>query len=221
MRIRYAPLAVACAIMVAGAAQAASVTYNFGGTLDSVDGTITFLSVGDSFTGSFTFDSTSPNTYVGPAQAVYPEGFSITTKVHGYSFFSNSNPSNCPGCGNVTVVNDAAVGDLFIARNESDPVSGPHPNGFTLYDLSVNLYDFTGVAFNSNALPSNLALSAFDYHRLGLSFLDAGGNGRGAGGEITSLSLATAAPVPEASSSAMLALGLGALGIAARRRKAA
>ena len=228
MKIRYAPLALACAWMVAAAttttAQAASVTYTFGGTLDSVARGLPFLAVGDSFIGSFTFESTSPDVSASAGQSIYPEGFSINATVNGYSFSSNSNLSDCPACGDVAVANDSnTFSDIFFVKNNAGfaAVTGPHVNGFVPYDLTVQLFDFSGVVFNSNALPSNLVLSAFDYRRFSISFLDANGNGTGAGGALTDLTLVTAAPVPEASTSAMLALGLGALAVVRRRKVAA
>ena len=228
MSIRYAPLAMACALMVAATAQAAPVTYAFGGTLDDVAWQLP-LAVGNSFTGWFTFESTSLNLQpAGYEEAIYPAGFAINAAVNGYFFSSSSTPSDCPNCGTVSVFNGRSV-DGFVASSgyRSPPVhgyaplSGPKLDSRSAIFLLVDLIDFGHTAFSSVALPSNLALSSFEYHRFTIFFEDADGYLSSVSGPISSLSLVTVAPVPEASTNALLALGLGALGIAARRRKAA
>ena len=225
MKIRYAPLAVACALMVAAAAtttaQAAAVTYYFGGTLDAVSG-VPSLSVGDSFTGSFTFESTSVNlnSFPSPNIADYVDSSSaIEVTVNGYSF-SSVNTSACASvaCGGILVYNDApTLGDYFQASSSVygilAPVTGPNLAGLgTSLSLVLALQDSTGTVFNSTALPLSLTLSSFDQARFGL--ID--GSSGSPTGSLTYLS--TTAPVPEASTSAMLALGLSALTFVRRRK---
>ncbi len=222
MKIRYAPLVVACALMVAATAQAAPVTYYFGGTLDAVSG-VPSLSVGDSFTGSFTFESTSVNlnSFPSPNVADYVDSSSaIDVTVNGYSFFS-TNTSGCGfafDCVGIRVFNDLpTLGDFFEASNRVygilAPVTGPNLDGLGIsFSLVLTLQDSTGTVFNSVALPLSLPLSSFDQAR----FVLANGSSGAPQGSLTYLS--TTAPVPEASTSAMLALGLGALAFVRRRQ---
>ena len=225
MKIRYAPLAVACALMVAAAAtttaQAAAVTYYFGGTLDYVVG-VPSLSVGDSFTGSFTFESTSANlnSFPSPNTADYVDSSNaIEVTVNGYSF-SSTNTSACGslGCGGIRVYNDVpTLGDHFEASNSvygiPAPVTGPNLAGLgTSLSLFLGLQDSTGTVFNSTALPLSLTLSSFDQTHFGLI----NGSSGSPFGSLTYLS--TTAPVPEASTTAMLALGLSALAFVRRRK---
>ena len=222
MKIRYAPLAVACAwaMTVAATAQAAPITYTFGGTLDSVDAALSPLAAGDTFTGTLSIESTAPN--VGdpgfPDTGVYSAGYSMNVTVHGYTYFSSD--------GEVSVHHGGIYSDSFAAVNKfgvygvGTPPTGPslglfQPSGFALL-FSSNSSNL----FSSTALPSNLALSSFDEPSVFLmAFRDANSQDFAGGqGTLTSFTQVTAAPVPEASTSAMLALGLGALAFVRRRQ---
>ena len=231
MKIRYAPLAVACALMVAAAAtttaQAAAVTYYFGGTLDSVDAGLPSLSIGNSFTGSFTFESTSVNRNSFPLPYVGDYGdssFAIEGTVNGHSFLSTTTSTCSLNCVAISVYDEApTLVDFFQVANFGLrgegvlPVTGPNLDGIPPSFLLLQLGDQSGAVFNSVALPSNLALSSFDDTRFLIVFEGIGQQAR-ASGPLTYLST-TAPPIPEASTSAMLAVGLGALALM-RRRKA-
>lgn len=136
MKFRYAPLALACALMGAGTAQAAPVTYSFGGTLNLVDTEQPFVKVGDSFTGSFTFESSSMNVSLIPNQATYIAAFALDATINGYSFSSSSTASDCPACGGFSIFNDyGGTADAFTATSKivgppPAPVTGPNVNGF-------------------------------------------------------------------------------------------
>lgn len=227
MKIRYAPLAAACALMVATTAQAATVTYYFGGTLDTVPRGPSFA-IGDSFTGSFTFESTSVNlnSFSSPFVGDYVDDSSaIEGTVNEYSF-SSSNTSTCSGsgaCVGIRVFNDTpTLGDYFEASSAVygilAPVTGPNLDGLVPQQLFVALQDPSNTVFNSVALPPILPLSSFDGARFSIRFFDTVNVGQpDVAGPLTYLS--TTPPIPEPSTTAMLALGLGALAFA-RRRKA-
>ena len=215
MKIRYAPLAVACALMVAASAQAAAVTYSFGGTVNNVVG-VPSLSVGNAFTGSFTFEQTSP---VAP-NGGYDTNIVFEATVNGYSF---STTSPCSTCGGVSIFNDTNIGDRFLVSSllaypVYAPVAGPNLDGLQHYYLALELNDTTATAFSSEALPSNLTLASFDNSFFALSFLTAGLSQVIASGPLSYLTKVVTPPVPEASTSAMLALGLGALAFVRRRK---
>ena len=222
MKIRYAPLAVACALMVAAAAtttaQAAAVTYYFGGAL-STSG-LPPLAIGDTFTGSFTYETTAIDVSPNAAFGIYDASFAIDATVNGYSFSSSTSASDCPACGGIQVQNNLNGFDGFAAISGLNlplaPVIGPSLDGFLPIAVGALLFDPSGTVFNSNVLPSALALSSFQDSEFILTF----GNDferRSAAGFLTYLST-TAPPVPEASTSAMLALGLGALAVVRRRK---
>jgi hypothetical protein len=218
MRIEYAPLAVACALMVAATAQAAAATYTFDGTVSRSD--IAEIAIGDAFSGSFTFESSSSDLGSG----IYDIDMVINASVHGY-FFSTTSP--CDTCGGVSVVdNPAGQGtDRFKVSSYLQypiyaPVTGSSLGGLSNYFLSLTLDDSTGTALSAQGLPSNLALSSFDSTEFNFAFLS-GVSGLYVTGPLSNLTLAYSAPVPEASTSALLALGLGAVGVATRRRKTA
>ncbi len=227
MKIRYAPLALACALMVAASAQAAAVTYYFGGKLDTVPGGPSFA-IGDTFTGSFTFESTSINlnsfglSYIGD----YVDNSSaIEATVNGYAFSSANASAGSLNYVGISVYDNApARGDLFQATSGiygiPDPVTGPSIDGLFPGVLTLSLGDYSGAVFNSIALPSSLSLSSFNEARFSIQFFDFTGNSGlpGVGvGSLTYLSTATP-PVPEASTSAMLAFGLSALALVRRRK---
>ena len=229
MKIRYAPLAVACALMVAATAQAAAVTYSFGGTLGLVVD-LPPLSVGDTFTGSFTYETTAVDAEPDPSIGFYPNGFSINVTVNGHSFSSSTaSVLDCPTCGGISLLDGPipSSSDYFIASNSrfgaavptSAPVIGPQIDGIMPFELSVDLGGPVTL-YDSDALPPTLALSSFSADRtLNFRFSNNGGqNNAIARGNITSLTLITAPPIPEPSTTAMLALGLGALALVRRRK---
>ena len=230
MKIRYAPLAVACALMVAAAAtttaQAAAVTYSFGGTLYHVLD-LPSLSVGDAYSGSFSYDTMAADANPDPGTGFYPNNFSITATVNGYSFSSSTSVLDCPDCGGITVSDQTGAGfvdSLSVMTSPLDgsgfaPVIGPQLNGFAPFTLGLYL-DGPSTIYNSDGLPPTLMLSPFTgYQMFRFRFSNDGGGGNAvADGTITYLTLVTTAPVPEASTSAMLALGLGALAFVRRRK---
>lgn len=220
MKIRHALLAMAgaWAMTVAAAAQAAPITYTFGGTLDYVDAALSPLAAGDTFTGTLSIESTAAD-LGSSGVGVYSAGYSMSVTLHGYNYSSSD--------GEVSVSHSGAYQDSFVAANNfavygvGTPPTGPslglfQPLGFALLfsSSSKNL-------FSSTALPSNLTLSSFDEPSVFLmAFRDASSQNQAGGqGTITSFMQITAAPVPEASTSAMLALGLGVLAVARRRQR--
>ena len=216
MKIRYTSLAVACvmAMTVAATAQAAPITYTFGGTLGTVDAVLSPLAAGDTFTGTFSIESTAAD-LGSPTQGVYAAGYSMNVTVHGYTYSSTG--------GDVWVFHDGISGDVFIAGDTAalfggvTNVTGPSLGGLLPYGFGFGLYSNSSHLFNSTALPSNLSLSSFDRLNVFEMIFDSGS--AFAFGTVTSLTQVTAAPVPEASTSAMLALGLGALAVARRRQR--
>lgn len=225
MNIQYAPLTLAWALMAAVSAQAAPLTFSFSGTLDYVGGgSQQQIAEGDSFTGSFSVESSAldinPVAFIGN----YTESFSIEATVNGFVYSSSTTASDCPACGGVEVFipSDGTTHSFgaYSGLLGYPPVSGPNLSGYAPFQMSINLYDASKSVFSSDALPSNLVLSSFSSRRFNLFFQQVDGiDNRYVTGVITSLTLVTAAPIPEVSTGTMLAIGLGVAGIAARRRK--
>lgn len=216
MKIRHAPLAVACALMVAVSAQAVPLTFNFGGTLVVVTA-LPSLSVGDSFTGSFTIESTALDSDPSPAVGVYYEGFSIEATVGGYSFSSSNAASGCLQCGAVSIEQPNVFGGTtFNAANSylsTAPVTGPSVDGLSPFGLRLVLNGRSVSVLNSDALPLALEVSSFPERDFFFNFADDSGNRGFAVGVLN-----FAQPVPEPATTAMLALGLGALALVRRRK---
>ena len=217
MKIRYAPLAVACALMVAASAQAAAVTYSFGGTVNTSD--LLSVKVGDAFSGSFTFESTSVNlgsmllNQGDVANGTYDTNIVINGTVNGHTLTSTSPCSTCAGVAVVDVASgfrDAFIVSSYQAGGFVAPISGDI-DGFQGYYLRLIVSDSSGTVFSSSALPTNLMLSSFDGNEF--EFRTAGGVVLG-----TPSYLTLTTPVPETSTSAMLALGLGAVAVVRRRK---
>ena len=216
MKIRHALLAVAGAWTVAATAQTAPMTYNFEGTLTDVPLSLPSLAVGDTFTGTFSIESTAVD--LGPSpyysvQGTYAAGYSMTVTVSGHTYSSSD--------GEVWVIDGAE--DVFIAANKAGlyqagtPATGPGLDGLLPYGLGLVLISKSNDLFTSTALPSNLTLSSFNSFSFFALNFDAAN--AWVYGTFTSLTQVTAAPVPEASTGAMLALGLGALAWARRRQR--
>ena len=228
MKIRHAPLAVACALMVAAVAtttaQAAAVTYNFGGTIDDVNSSPSFV-IGDTFTGSFTYETTTVDSNPDPGSGDYRAGLSISVLINGNSFSSSSAASDCPACGGIEVLESTPtrgfvdviyVQTQFVGGGAFSPVIGPNVDGFAPHLIELGLVGPTTL-YDNDLLPLSLDLSSFTVARINIGF--SGQNfTQYANGPITYLTLVSTAPVPEASTAAMLALGLGALAVVRRRK---
>ena len=226
MKIRHAPLAVVSALTmaVAATANAAPVTYTFGGTVDRSDGVQAVA--GDAFTGSFTYESTASGLPIGPEQSFYA-GLAINVTVNGYTYSSNSTSSDCPSCGGVVVLNavgsdsfelsnfNPLVGDGAPVKLNGVPTLASTSGNFAYIRLGISYYDDT--TFGSTALPANVLLGS----AIGQAVIYYGGEGDAytyVVGSVTDLTLISPPPVPEASTSAMLALGLSALAFVRRRK---
>jgi hypothetical protein len=221
-RALRAGLALA-ALMAAATVQAAPVTYNFSGTVNS-----TFLpgqfAIGSNFSGSFSFDSAAVDGDGSSSAGLYAAGFSINATVGGITF------SNQVASGGIKVWDGLSGRDRFDAIvqgslgaglvNTSTPVAG-----FEAFVLRAVFDDTSSSAFSSDALPgSPLNLGAFDFRVFQLSFYQ-GFNQVNVIGDITSLSLVGAQPtsdptVPEPQSLALVGLGLALACAGSARRRA-
>jgi hypothetical protein len=202
MKNRYAPLAVACALMVAGSAHAANLVVN----------------------GSFeTGDLTGWNVVSGnvPVRADYGATDGIYAAIPGFGngapdFVLAQTISTTLGA-TYTVQFDWAATPNPILQTMLFEVKGVAGNLVSdsslsqvgAYPTQFNNYAFNHYAFNFVADGTSTTLKFIDTSATSITIDQA----------LDNVSVTSA--VPEASTNAMLALGLGALGIAARRRKSA
>ncbi len=199
-------------------ATAAPVTFQFAGQLTSVIGgglTAAGFSAGQSFVGSYTFESSSSDRFSSANLGDYRALTNLTATIGSYT---------------VTLVPGIQQSAIAIWNNyESYPngprdmysvggeVTGAAVNGVSPFSFGIDLTDPSHTAFDSDALPSSPPnLSSFATKRASFYFPGALGNSF-LHGEIHSL---TAVPIP----AAVLLFGTGltaliGLGAGSRRRK--
>jgi hypothetical protein len=186
---------------------ACAVTVNFDGTVAmdyALNGTVM---VGDSFSGSFTYDIPVPN--AGGSYDDVITSFSLSLNGVSNSFdFSAPTTLN-----NITVTNTNAT-DSFTASAIFDPV--------THFEV-VNALDTTGNTFTNggNALPTDFSF-LFDnidvFGDLFFAYSDFFGTGLGADFDGVLNSLYTVAAVPEPSVLGLLGLGLVLVSFSRKRK---
>jgi hypothetical protein len=165
-------LAGLLAFVLPGAASAATITVNFTGTIIAVP---TELSAGftpfDAVSGSFQFDSTTLDTVANPNVGFYPgpTNFSFT-----FGSYTATSPGGEPS--HFIRVDDNLVLSITIDLYgvETRNVTGASFGLFQPSRLTFILGDSTATAFESDALPTSLDLSAFDSHSAAIVFANNG-----------------------------------------------
>ena len=199
-------------IFSAGAANAATVSYNFSGVTSSTMGSI---SGGTPFTGTFSYDSSASGVsspYYGGTQNLFANAYSQLTMTIGGKTATEGAPGTMALYNNVSPPNSIPVGDSLYTFN---PLSGQGPlhssgsfTGLTPNYIYLGFVDSSGKVFPGNSLPSSLSLSSFNNAFIGINY-----------GPTTTISFLTRlSPVPEPGTWAMMIAGLGMLGFAARRK---
>jgi hypothetical protein len=213
--VKKLPLAALLSLAFARQAQATPVTYDFGGIISAVFGSPASISVGDTFTGSFTYDvpgpaDSDPNPGVGEyLSAGNPDQISVSIG-SGNSLATDAATAN----ERLRVINDGVSGDEFLFQ-EFGFTSNTVPQG-GLSALSVDLIDTTGLVFADTSLTSVLTFSNFDSANFVATV-----RGYQVFGDITSVSIHGDPPptdVPEPAT--MTLLGMSLFGGLAARRKA-
>jgi len=154
----------ACATAVAVAAlglfgppaQGAMITFQFGGVIDVVDDPDNVLEgavqAGNTFSGSYTFDPDTPDSYPDDPEFGVYENASLTVSLGNLTLVSQANDNN------LIAVTDRPSYDRFVMGSY-----GFQSAGFSIHELDLSLYDSTATAFDSDALPTTPPdLGAFD-----------------------------------------------------------
>ncbi|WP_186406020.1 PEP-CTERM sorting domain-containing protein [Candidatus Accumulibacter aalborgensis] len=200
-------------------ARANAVTFNFTGRAYAVNAPWdSFFSVGDSVTGSYTFESTTPDLNAEPGIGDYLNALiGLTISVGGTIFHSQ------PGYQFIYVVDNESIEispgvyrppmDLYQVFSDLQP-------GLGYSHIRTNLYfsDSSQNIFASDALPLTFPdVSKFDYSLLQVFGFELGPYNPHSGAVF--FSITSPAAIPEPSSILLLGSGLGMIGSAAWRRR--
>ncbi len=158
------------ALAIVGMAQAAPVTYYFGGQLTYVDSLLSpTLSVGNDFNGTFTYESTTPDSSpADPNRGLYGPGPAFAVTVNGLPFSIAGG-----GSGSVAVYNDVFGIDSFTVGSGDSATTGSDINGYfpSAFFINMNTTVITPSALTSDALPSSeLDLALFDFSNFEIYF---------------------------------------------------
>lgn len=199
------------ALLAMGMAQAAPVTYYFGGQLSWVHPDLSpTLSVGNEFNGTFTYESTTVDSSpADPNRGYYAPGPAFAVTINALTFSIAGG-----GSGSVSVVNDLSGTDKFDAASAGSATTGSI-NDYIPYAFFLLMDDYTGSAFISDALPAfEVDLALFDVSGFELFLENRGALDSGASihGSLSYLSLTApnATSIPEPGSLALLGLALAA-----------
>jgi hypothetical protein len=190
-----------------GAARASVINMTFTGV---VDGGFGDANVGDAFSATISYESTTANTGITPNFGVFNALLSLN--VTAGSFVATSSAAaelqidNNPGGG---------FHDRFaIVSRASDGLTGTN-NGIPVNFFFLRLDDSTDSVFSTESvLPTALSLAGFDSNGFNIFFLNSDSS---ISGHITGISRPSEVPLPAALP--LFLTGLGALGLLSRRKR--
>ena len=148
-------------------AEAALVSYNFSGAITTAsDPLASFgISPGDTFAGSFTYDTSLSVVSSGPGNVLYeqpvpiaPSALSVTVNGVQYAAANSSAPLRIQVTNNAGGLQDQFVYHTVFAGSLVQPLSGSYP----FSNMALSLHDSSGTVFSSTAIPSSLDLTDFD-----------------------------------------------------------
>jgi hypothetical protein len=217
MKLSKTSILIAIMLLV-GATQAHAATWrvDFSGSLDTIDAALlgTDFTIGDTFSGVYFFDDTTPDTH--------PAGDSGDYLSFGRYIASTSGGIAAEGSSVRLLVTNDIPYDSYVAAaawvHGTNSASGIPFNG-----VAVQLEDSTGTALSSASLPTSIDLSAYTSARFIISFedwdvvADPWGDDAVFAKASGALDTMTFTPVPEPATMTLLALG--GLAVLRKRRK--
>lgn len=202
---------------LAGTASAALITFNFAGNVNAVGTPINSdFHVGDTFQGSYSFNSTAPDGDLRSSVGIYPLANGMFT-VSGKSYVMGGGTA-----GSINIVSNSTVGNgfpdsyvaAFTAAGPSVENDTFFPGAFSLSLAGLNHFPTDTLPLTPpslNGLSGNGISFRLNFHT---------GGGASVGGEITSLTLGTPSPVPLPGAVVLFASGLIGLAAVGRARRA-
>jgi hypothetical protein len=144
-----------CLVLFPGLAVAAQVTVDFSGTVTSASITVPdcpalAITSGTSFSGSYTFESTTPDGSPSASSGFYPALSALSVDVGGELLVS--------AVSGIIAVTDAAA-DAYQVNASVANTTCP---GGTILDILLTLQDSDGAVFTSDALPTSLDFAEFE-----------------------------------------------------------
>jgi hypothetical protein len=216
-----AAAAIALLVGTSTRANASTITFTFTGSVTFVNDNIdngTF-SIGDTLTGSLTYDSGLADSNVSPTVGQYAPLSSLSFTIGSYSAsFANT-------VSLVTVTNGPPGSDQLNLRGD---VTGATVNNFKPFEMVFALTDSTGQVFSSDALPLAFDTSQFTSATFTFRFTNRanphdtttpGTNFAGVQGTLTGIAVADTAPVPEPATLTLLGGGLASIALRLRRKQ--
>ena len=208
-------LMLAVPFWLAGPAQAAPISFSFSGSLDSVDPLLSSeFSVGQAFSGSFTYESSTAPTGDSDADVAFYHAvtaFSVTT---GSYTATSSSPSGAAF--SISIFAGFDCQSLLVNVAQTDGLTGPPVAGFPLSGAGIELNDSCNAAFQpAIPLPTSLSLSALGEGGFAVFFLHFAG--QDVGGPLSTLT--PAPPIPEPTALALFAIGGGVFAWFRRRKQ--
>jgi len=220
-------LVLALPFWLAGPAQATPVQFLFSGTLNSVTPGLPLFQVGNPFSGTFTYESsTTANPGSIPQQAFYNAltDFTVTIQIVPNAITFSTSKSAPSGAPNSVVIenHEAGGGGIDVFRVQAlPPFSGSNLPLFLVTSAVVALQDNSASVFGPDdtivPLPTSLNLSQFSSELFGLNFANSAGDQFQARGPLNNL---VRTPVPEPTTLLLFGSTIAVLGLArwARRR---
>jgi hypothetical protein len=199
----WAVAGIFAAVLSHSQSMAATVTYSFGGTINSAtSGLEPSIQAGNHFSGTLSYDPSTVGLPTGNT-VEYPALTSFQFTVGSFSAASTLGPFNIG-------VKDDGLSQVW--ETSANSWNAPTIGGFLLGQAIIQLEDKSRTAFNNLALLAALDLSDFGIASFTASF----GKGEGISGSIEQLSLVET-PLPAALP--LYATGLGVMGFIGWRRR--
>lgn len=201
-----------------GSVNAALLTANYSGTLTDVPTELMpQFAVGQTVTGSYTFESTTTARAGSTSSAAF---FDALTNA---SYSAGTYTATTTGAPEIQVDNDVAGNDRYgVVSSVPNGLSGADVNGIPLLFASLRLDDSTGTVFsNALVLPTMIDLNDFDSNEFILFFGAFEADTFVVSGELTSFEITGPAVVPEPSSFFLASIGMVGLAVAGYRRRRA